>query len=236
MDKASYYPNICFAVKVKVLDAEEVYASQDLGAANYEIRHFIDKKYLLSIPGGQEYLDTLVAPTPPCSELYGTKRETRNEIVVGMLSKRLKVAIYVGARNGWKLSKLSNVLVIEELPVPIHVSLKSLKVYPDEQPFNFDKDVFPVSYHSHPYWTSDLENLGSVFHMTGEENKRLKQNVIEGRTGRPDTNYTGRACSNCGKLNCTLQCSQCKSVSYCSKDCQRKDWPRHKKVDCSLAT
>lgn len=31
--------------------------------------------------------------------------------------------------------------------------------------------------------------------------------------------------------NCTNVCARCKSMSYCSKECQRKDWTIHKK-DC----
>lgn len=36
------------------------------------------------------------------------------------------------------------------------------------------------------------------------------------------------ACKTCGKLSKTSKCSQCKSVAYCSKECQKLDWPVHK--------
>ena len=39
-------------------------------------------------------------------------------------------------------------------------------------------------------------------------------------------------CSGCNKSSISLKkCMRCKSVSYCSKTCQRKDWARHKD-DC----
>lgn len=40
-------------------------------------------------------------------------------------------------------------------------------------------------------------------------------------------------CPNRSQAELTLQrCSQCKKVFYCGVDCQRKDWSRHKIVQC----
>ena len=35
------------------------------------------------------------------------------------------------------------------------------------------------------------------------------------------------SCGNSGKM---LVCTQCKQRRYCGRECQRKDWPEHKKV------
>ncbi|KAG2425126.1 hypothetical protein HYH02_015070 [Chlamydomonas schloesseri] len=48
-----------------------------------------------------------------------------------------------------------------------------------------------------------------------------------------------RQCATCGKPNtiaCSLKyCSMCKSAWYCGRDCQKKDFPRHKTECASLA-
>ena len=45
--------------------------------------------------------------------------------------------------------------------------------------------------------------------------------------------FTKRFCCHCGivlgRRKCS-KCSACSSVRYCSEECQRNDWPRHKEV------
>lgn len=37
-------------------------------------------------------------------------------------------------------------------------------------------------------------------------------------------------CSTCGTLDPKNTCSKCKDVRYCNTDCQRQDWPKHKRT------
>lgn len=39
-------------------------------------------------------------------------------------------------------------------------------------------------------------------------------------------------CYVCKKTEDTKRCSKCKSISYCDRKCQEKDWPRHK-LECT---
>jgi hypothetical protein len=41
-------------------------------------------------------------------------------------------------------------------------------------------------------------------------------------------NGEGTVCVLCGSNGPTKKCGQCKKVSYCGRECQRKDWKQHK--------
>jgi hypothetical protein len=41
-------------------------------------------------------------------------------------------------------------------------------------------------------------------------------------------------CFVCKKEGSILRCSRCSKVTYCGRDCQRKDWKRHKICECVL--
>jgi hypothetical protein len=36
-------------------------------------------------------------------------------------------------------------------------------------------------------------------------------------------------CAACGKLGTKLKCGRCKINGYCDTECQKRDWPAHKK-------
>jgi hypothetical protein len=56
-------------------------------------------------------------------------------------------------------------------------------------------------------------------------------------TSRSDIVENGvKECTICNKKNCTLRCSRCKCVYYCSKAHQSEDWKTHKVSFCKLDT
>lgn len=43
------------------------------------------------------------------------------------------------------------------------------------------------------------------------------------------SSHHSSVCAYCNKISTTFKrCSSCKKVRYCSKDCQKNDWPSHK--------
>mmetsp|Transcript_22357 Transcript_22357/g.68832 ORF Transcript_22357/g.68832 Transcript_22357/m.68832 type:complete len:210 (+) Transcript_22357:75-704(+) len=157
-EHAFFYPSRLSVMEVTVRGVKTV-ASQDVAAACHEIRHFIDKTFLDSLGSF-----ALVPPQPPCARMTGTK--TDGERVLGMLPEPLAVQ-FVSKRGGNVLFDLSldHVLVVDRLPVPLHISLKSLFNCPGaelletavhENPrVGLSADAVPEPYRQHPFWVDD---------------------------------------------------------------------------------
>ena len=53
----------------------------------------------------------------------------------------------------------------------------------------------------------------------------LLNSCINGQRGFSEEN----PCPTCGQEKAPMKCSQCKSVHYCDRECQKFHWPHHKK-------
>jgi hypothetical protein len=157
---AFFYPSLMCAIQVQVMGADTVYASQDLGTACAENRHFVDYEYLKSIMGLGELKKNLVESAT--SLLTGTRKEP-GERVLGLLPS-LKVYIHIGegTDNIWSVHTLLNVLVVDSLPVPLHISLKTIEVFPRNQTGRLKATSFPPQYQTHPYWDEELRNRSTT--------------------------------------------------------------------------
>ena len=225
---------------------------------NVDTRHFIDFTLLIKIATGMVYqagdLKTqqvhdlrqslitsyLIPPTPACEEVCGTKQRFGNTPVLGMLMTRLHCAIYAGPQQRWIYAKLQNVLVVDGLPVPIHLSLRALGLIPELRSHTlpkFAKNTFPkIPYHQHPYWDKQNRNKKVITN----EGKSLSDQIVREKSGLPNKLREDMVCAYCGKCHLNLkeqivkryECQKCKCVIYCSKACQRADWPRHKVELC----
>ena len=236
---ASFYPNLCQMVKARILESdEEVYATTDFMTANFEVRHFIHRDYLISLPGGSEFLERhLVEASPPCRVLTMTKKEGGDR-VLGMLSKRLPVKCLGSKTQTWYKLKLQHVLVVEDMPVPLHVSVKSLQRDGDvngELAWDLvwsamlTVERVPASYRNHPYWDPN-DQVYFVGAFGTEQTDRVSGSIAEARSESHRTEaYTDRICAKCATKNPTQQSSRCKVASYCNRECQVAHWPIHKK-------
>eukprot|EP00282_Hemiselmis_andersenii_P003640 CAMPEP_0114155872 /NCGR_PEP_ID=MMETSP0043_2-20121206/25721_1 /TAXON_ID=464988 /ORGANISM="Hemiselmis andersenii, Strain CCMP644" /LENGTH=271 /DNA_ID=CAMNT_0001251205 /DNA_START=80 /DNA_END=895 /DNA_ORIENTATION=- len=235
---ASFYPSLMGTLTFNVhtgVSSTEAVATQDLGTANVEFRHYIDHAFLAGLEGGQEMLASLTTPRPPCTELWGTKRMSGNERVVGMLSQPLHVS-FKATRADRMIRKsdmyLADVLVIDSLPVPLHVSVQGLEatgaftseqereeLYRAASDFSRKptKELFPEQFHDHPYWggpggygpnTSVLGNIATVG-MGGVEN--LRQELLSARS--PDVS-TPRVCAACLERSVFCEFSQPKPLPH----------------------
>ena len=221
-DATFFYPNRFMTVRVKILGHEPpIVATTDQFTASRDIRSLIDATYLQSlIPEGPSLLSNMVTPKPQCRFVYGTK-SGGGEHVIGMLSRRLKISMWLEAkasstlRNtdvnyppGWLDMKVQNVLVVRDLPVPFHISLTGAQMM-----VNFaggseiqSSDFLP-SYRNHIYWKSRPNvtvALGSTLNSIAQTTE-----IGNGVTGHATKSYAD--CSFCGHKKAKYICSRCHS-------------------------
>ena len=70
-------------------------------------------------------------------------------------------------------------------------------------------------------WKAELRAAGGNHRRTLDDGARVRINSITG-------NVSARSCAVCGVVGTAKPCAGCRSAMYCSTECQRADWPRHK--------
>ena len=118
-----------------------------------------------------------------------------------------------------RLWVLLDVLVLENLPVPLHVSAKAGVNVQWRPSARFEAAILPRKYRSHPFWT-DGELFLSLYKGWEDVFDFLKQN-----TRAP---IEVKCCAMCGGT-AQFKCGKCLVLRYCSKEHQVSHWAKHKK-------
>jgi hypothetical protein len=185
-DFAFFYPNRSHVIPAKMLcdgygaPCCKVVATHDAGARCFERRHFVDFDFLQKCAGGHALIDSMVSPVPACDRVMGTKTES-GQVVCGMLAHPLTVELELGSDNWVIALEMDRVLVVDSLPVPLHISVKAfpcvnegggskydipnldtfLPLLNRRDELRVDKALWPRPYRDHPFWTrTDLMMLG----------------------------------------------------------------------------
>ena len=233
-DRAIYYPNRLGIHEVKVL-GKRILATNDFGTACYEQRSFIDMDTLMSLEGGSELVVQCIDPHPPCTTITG-HGDWREQRIVGMLSESLRVKWVAPTSGATIILMLPHVLIIDKLPVPLHIGLKAFEgtsvsnndAYWDMVNSSMNRAIamvmesFPPSFHSHPFWFVDLN-----VHFLGITQQRERTTeLLSGQLPPPSLNV--RQCVVCQSRARTFVCSRCRAVSYCGTEHQAVHWPTHR--------
>ena len=173
---ATYYPSLmnCIPVGIYGVTAN---ASHDFMANCHENRHFLDVALWKELKEKNPHLGEAIAPHPPCKRLQGTRVEGGN-VVIGMLKNHVKVTLLKAKKDteGRKIQRgqgveimLKNVLLVHNLPVPLHISTKADRSILNTSAFDYNpkkhvpraamnEDNFPERYRDHSYWVKRQGN------------------------------------------------------------------------------
>ena len=197
-DYATYYPSLANCLPVKIF-GNQLNASHDGGAYCHENRHFLDVALWKELKKDHPELNEVIAPHPPCKRLQGTRVDGGN-VVIGMLKNPFKVTLLKARkdiegrniRKGQEVEiRLKNVLLVQDLPVPLHVSSKAEDwrfcntgaFDTDFSIGNLDETNFPQRYRAHPYW-ANRDTFHIINNTTAEEHEELsgglRKCMIEG--------------------------------------------------------
>ena len=189
-DYATYYPSLINCIPVSIYGLK-LNASHDGGANCHENRHFMDVALWKELKEGNPHLGEAIAPHPPCKRLQGTRVEG-GLVVIGMLKNPVKVTLLTARKDteGRKIRKgqgveitMKNVLLVHNLPVPLHVSSKAdwNSVYTGAFDTNhslgpLDENNFPERYRDHLYWVNRHTNI-IINNMKQEEQEEFSRGL-----------------------------------------------------------
>lgn len=77
---------------------------------------------------------------------------------------------------------------------------------------------------------TDLKELINSYLELGTSTKTSNGQVKAYRPVNLSKTLVNKNCANCNKSDSTLRCSKCRQIYYCSKDCQKTHWAKHKLV------
>jgi len=162
----TFYPNLCFTSTVQI-SGQTIYATNDIGTAVSQPYSMIYASFAATLTELQDKkrLTRLVDPSPLV--VCTCKGDTMN--VPGMFPPSKSIDIIMAPDSEKPNSNrveitLKHVLVVNNLPVPIHLGMQKSPDFVDAwENLTFSmtsasispaKNLFPVQFHNHKYWSS----------------------------------------------------------------------------------